>query len=708
MPKISVPLNRFEGGLNNRDAARDIGDNFLAEATNVDVSSVGRIRPLGEFKNLSTSITSNVDNHQPGYGLFKINVDGSPEASGTTTTGEHLVYVNGDAEVYIGPTSNALADWRSADLGSVSTCKPVFYYADGGLRISDSELGNASVTSAFQRLVRSANGYASGLDSEEMILIDAGFSGPVNADFEDSDAKDCVAAASGAEDGENPSSDFLVQTLPSGTDGLWPASTYTFGVSYVYYGNQESKISTGLTNISADGTITLTDGQFPNISVSIGDGDIKLAQIQGMRIYLRDINNPDDEFTLLLDIDFEQGSRISLADDFDPLVDASAGGFDVTNDAKNVNADNRAYAIKQPGLDTYATINGYSSDEKEISFNGNSAYGYKTAVVANQRAFVGNIDYVDSEGRTKVMGDRIQYTPVRKYDLFPQSFYLDIGTNDGDEIVKLAEFQDKLFVYKKNKLFVINIASGSDAGWYVEAELENRGVQSPGAVCKSDLGLVWVNEHGMFSYSEQIQKLSSTIDDTTWQTNITAATAIVGYIPKKNQIIVVGNTNTDTPVGYLYDIQTQSIVNINSTSVLEGDRVSNFVVYGEELVCLADSGTFKRYDPTPAAQTIDIKTKEIDFELPSVDKRFYSIYATYEDGNAAVISAGLDGAAPSDIFLNDTNANALNATSMGTEEFTIATSNRGGKSLQIQASGAVSATFELQDLSVILRAKGQR
>ena len=704
MPKVSVPINRFEGGLNNRDSARDIGDNFLAEATNVDVSSVGRIRTLGEFKNLSTSITSNVDNHQPGYGLFKINVDGPPEASGTTTTGEHLVYVNGDAEVYVGPTSNALAAWHSTDLGSVSTCKPVFYYADGGLRIADSVLGNASETVALQRLVRSANGYAA--LTERMDLINDGFAGPVNADFEDSDAKDCVAAASGAEDGENPSSDFLVQTLPSGTDGLWPASTYTFGVSYVYYGNQESKISTGLTNISADGTITLTDGQFPNISVSIGDGDVKLAEIQGMRIYLRDINNPDDEFTLLLDIDFEQGSRISLADDFDALVDGS--GFDVTNDAKNVNADNRAYAIKQPGLDTYATINGYSSEEKEISFNGNTAYGYKTAVVANQRAFVGNVDYVDSEGRTKVMGDRIQYTPVRKYDLFPQSFYLDIGTNDGDEIVKLAEFQDKLFVFKKEKLFVINIASGSDAGWYVEAELENRGVHSPGAVCKSDLGLVWVNEHGMFSYSDKIQKLSSTIDDTTWQTNITAATAVVGFIPKKNQILVVGDTNDVTPVGYLYDIQTQSIVNINSTSVLEGDKITNFVVYGEELVCLADSGTFKRYDPAPAAQTIDIKTKEVDFQLPSVDKRFYSVYATYEDGNAAVLAGGLNGASPSDIFTDTGNANALNATSMGTEEFLISSGSRGGKSIQLQASGDVSATFELQDLSIILRAKGQR
>ena len=722
MPKQSIPLNRFEGGLNNRDSARDIGDNFLAEATNVDVSSVGRIRPLGEFANLDPTITiasSEVNTElQPGYGLFKINVDGPPEASGTTSTGEHLVYVNGDAEVYVGPTSDALVAWHSADLGSVSTCKPVYYYADGGLRISDSELGNASKTIALQRLVRTESATPYNDLSEQMDLINDGFAGPLNADFEDSDGKDCVAAASGAEDGEDPADgdDFLVQTLPSGTDGLWPASTYAFGASYVYYGGQESKISTGLTNISADGTITLADGQFPNISVSIGEGDIKLNEIQGMRIYLRDNNNPDDEFTLLLDIDFEQGSRISLADEFDPLVSISSDTYFVTSDSKNVNADNRAYAVKQPGLDTYSTINGYSTEEKEISFNGNTAYGYKTAVVANQRAFVGNVDYVDSEGRTKVMGDRIQYTPVRKYDLFPQSYYLDIGTNDGDEIIKLAEFQDKLFVYKKNKLFVINIASGSDAGWYVEAELENRGVQSPGAVCKSDLGLVWVNEHGMFSYSDQIQKLSSTIADTTWQTNITAATAIVGYIPKKNQIIVIGDTNDTSPVGYLYDIQTQSIVNVNSTSVLEGDKITNFVVYKEELVCLADSGTFKRYNPAPAAQTIDIKTKEIDFGLPSVDKRFYSVYATYLNGNtAAVIAGGLDGADPSDIFLNDTNANALNntidgttVTVMGTKEFAIAGASKGGKSLQLQASGAVSSTFELQDLSIILRAKGQR
>ncbi len=718
MPKVSVPLKRFDGGLNNRDSARDIGDNFLAEATNVDVSSVGRIRTLGEFKNLSSSMTSDVTNHEPAYGLFKINTDGPPEASGTTTTGEHLVYTNGNGEVYVGQ-SGALGTWNAADLsGSDTDVLPVYYYADGGLRVSDGNLSNTgSKTIALQRLVRTAAPYTA--LTERMDLVDEKFAGPLDADFDDSSSANCAdpatAGGSGEEAGQDPTNDFIVQTLASGTDGLWGASTYSIGATYVYYGGQESLISTDLDRISG-GTITLTDGQYPNISVSINDGQVKLSEIQGMRIYLRDINNPDDEFTMLLDIDFEQGSRISLADEFDALSDGATDSYFVTNDTKNRASGVRAYAIKQPGLDTYATINGYSSDEKEISFNGEGTYGYKTAVVANQRAFVANVRYKDSQGTTKVMGDRIQYSPVRKYDLFPQSFYLDIGTNDGDEIVKLAEFQDKLFIYKKNKLFVINISSGSDAGWYVEAELENRGVSSPAAVTKSDIGLVWVNEHGMFSYSQSISKLSTTIKDETWQTNINEETAVVGFIPKKNQIIVVGDADDTTPAGYLYDIQTKSIVNINSTHVLEGDKISNFVVFNEELVCLPDSGTFKRYDPAPAAQTIDIKTKEVDFGLPSVDKRFYSVYATYLNGDtAAVIAAGLDGADPSDIFLNDTNANALNntidgvtVTAMGTKEFAIAGASRGGKSLQLQASGAVSSTFEIQDLSVILRAKGQR
>ena len=710
MPKTTITLNSFERGLDSKNAPRDLQKGFLSSATNVDVSSIGRITTLGSFNNDLDAQTnlSGIGNFQPGFGLFRINIDGPPEASGAA--GEYLVHTDGNGEVNIGNKSVGFNAWNGADLGSVSTCKPVYYYADGGLRIADSVLGNASETIALQRLVRSANGYAA--LTERMDLINDGFAGPVNDDFEDSDSKDCVPADVNAEEGEEPAAgdDFLVQTLPSGTDGLWPASTYTFGASYVYYGNQESKISTGLTNISANGTITLTDGQFPNISVSIKDGQVKLAEIQGMRIYLRDINNPDDEFTMLLDIDFEQGSRISLADDFDPLVDAAAGGFDVTNDSKNVESDTRAYAIKQPGLDTYATINGYLSDEKEISFNGNAAYGYKTAVVANQRAFVANVVYADSESRVKQMGDRIQYSPVRKYDLFPQSFYLDIGTNDGDEIVKLQEFNDKLFVYKKDKLYIINIASGSDAGWYVEGEYLNRGVTSPAAVTKTDIGIMWANKDGLFAYDDSVRKLSGTIKDTDWNGTITD-NAVVGFIPVKNQVIVIADASDETADGYIYDLETSSIVQIDSSSVLHNDKVSNLVIFDDKLCYMEEDGNTKHYNPAPAAQgNLNIVTKELDFELPSTDKKFYKVYITHIGGDNMQLYAAYNGASPvnGSIFTVD---NFTDSSALTTQEFII-TNPIAAKSITLRItdddSNASQSDFEIQDISVNLRAKGQR
>ena len=38
MPKQSFPIISFEKGINNKDAARDLEEGFLVEATNVDVS----------------------------------------------------------------------------------------------------------------------------------------------------------------------------------------------------------------------------------------------------------------------------------------------------------------------------------------------------------------------------------------------------------------------------------------------------------------------------------------------------------------------------------------------------------------------------------------------------------------------------------------------------------------------------------------------
>ena len=312
------------------------------------------------------------------------------------------------------------------------------------------------------------------------------------------------------------------------------------------------------------------------------------------------------------------------------------------------------------------------------------------------------------------MGDRIQYSPVNKYDTFPQSYYIDVGTNDGDKIVKLVEFEDRLFVYKENKLFIINIASGSDAGWYVEGEFENRGINHPAAVSKSDLGLVWVNDFGMFSFSQTINKLSGAIDEDTWASNINSDACAVGFVPKKNQIIIIGDCNSTDSKGYLYDIATKSFVNINDTNTLVSKKTTNLVPYNKELVCMEfttdssnDVYTVKRYDTDAKAQTIDIQTAEYDLGEPSVDKKFYAVYVTHKNANDLVITGGFEGAAPTtNIFDSNTFSTSDD---MVTTKFKIASGSRvKKKSLQLKIAGNAQADLEIQDISIIFRSRGVR
>ena len=721
MPKKSFTINEFHNGVNNIDSARDLEDGFLAEATNVDLSEEGKVICLGTFADLSsdTALASNsMTGFPPGYGLFKFTSDIVPTGGGTG--GEYLVYTDGAGVVKMN-TATTMAQFDSADLGSDSDSKPIYYYADGGLRVADSDHTNTNTKQlCIVRIARTTAPY-SGV-SDQYKNYSGGFAAPADGDIDALSSP--TDPASGAEDGTDPSDDIKVEIVSSSSksDGLWPSAEYNIGMTYVYFNNQESKVSDIL------GNITLADAQYPIVSVSVADGELSSDFIQGMRLYLKDINNPEDEFRLLLDIDFNRmGSRKNLSDPFDDMVDKTT--HFVTSDTSHASASAssaRAYAVKSPALDTYGNINGYDPGEDVITFNGSTSYSYSTAEVVNQRTFVGNVKYVDDNGNTKVMGDRIQYTPVRKYDIFPQSYYLDLEADDGDKIIKLATYGPYLFVFKKNKLTLINIESGSDAGWYVEETYEGRGISNPGAVAKAPQGLMWANENGLFSWQmhkegrsfteetyEDIGEMSANIKNSTWQTNINADYVQCGYIPKDDKIIIVGNSNADDSVGYMFDIKKKCLVNINSSNVMIDKKISNFAILNEELVVMkeVDSNDAKvqRWVPTPVAQTIDIKTKEFTLDKPSTDKRFYSVFATYNNGgSSAAIKAGLDGASPSDIFIASGTENVMNASSMGTEEFTILTANRGGKSIQFQVDGSAHANFELQDLTFITRAKGER
>jgi len=716
MAKEGILIQRYEGGVNNKDSQKDLPDGFLAEAKNVDVSEIGRIQSLGSFAALGTldaqSSSSDISSFQPGHGLFSFRTD--ERISGSIAAGDFLAYTNPAGQVLFGNTSNAFAQIDSADLGSATDVQPVYYYANGGLRVADGRLSNDSEAVSILHLKRDVSEAPvySGSDIDGYFKTQALLDAPADADLQLEGAYDGGSNTNGVRD---PNDNVTLLGNPSGgtkirvglsakaaesgeADGLLAEGRYIIGVSYVYVDNQESFINDSL------GSIDVSDGNVIVIAASILDdaftGDLLFAQ--GFRVYLKNYNDLDDDFRLVLDVNFEQGSRTSLGDEFDPLQVES--GHMHTHDPKG-GGENSAYLIQNLSAASYPEVNGFELEEHAISFY-NSAFGYKTATVANQRAFVANVKYKDADGETKVMGDRIQYSPVRRYDTFPQSYNIDVGTNDGDEIVKIIEFQDRLFVYKKRKLFIIDISSPNPAEYKLIGEFDNRGVSNPGAVVKSDLGIVWANENGLFGFFEGIAKLSRQIKDSTWATNVNDETVQLGFIPLKNQILIVCDANSASSVGYIYDITTQSFVNVDTSSVIFNNEISNMVRFGNDLCMIEQTGLAKKFDTTTASHTIEIKTKEFDFGVPSSDKRLQKVYVTHKAGDNLTLAVAYDGGAfPG---TNKFSSTALSTSGTMTQSSFVPTTIENCKSMQFKISGVAEADFVLEDITVVYRRKGVR
>jgi|TARA_R100000084_G_scaffold63217_1_gene27367 hypothetical protein len=718
MPKQGTTIKRFDGGLNTKDSQRDIPDGFLQSATNIDVSSIGKVKLPGQFAAFSSDIvTSSSPDIIAGFGLFSFKTD--ERIDGSNAAGEYFAMTNDEGVVTLGSTSvtgiNLSAD--SLDMsGHGSGVKPVYYYANGGLRVADTVLSHQSSNAgSYVYLNRDSSDapYGSAVDgyfATEKILDKPNVNSADEVEYNITGLDD---ADDGASDLGDPGSKKITVGVKANTidgtnnvgDGLWAEGKYLVAVSYVYYDNQESL----LTNI---GSFNLSDGQSVLAQVAIGDGEFGSGDykfIEGIRVYLKNYNDADSEHLLLLDVDFARGSRINFGDDFDAFIDKTT--HVVTDDAQGAQTgtDASAYQIMNASFVSFSDSTGFEEEEEEITFQ-DAAYGYKTATVFNQRAFVGNVRYKDTDGNVKIMGDRIQYTPVRKYDTFPQSYYLEIGANDGDEIIKIIEFNDKLFVYKTKKLFVIDASSPNPGQYTLIGEFENRGIGNPNAVVKSDLGLVWANKDGLFGYFDGIATLSKAIDDDDWSSSINLAGVALGYIPKKNQIFINNNTSeSSNPDGYIYDLNTSSFINIDDSHIMVSQATSNLIQFDDSLCVMRhNTGQLLKFDTGVAVQAIDMSTKEFDFDSPTQDKKIYSIYVTYKYGGGISLRYGLNGEAATRTTIDrqGTSSNALDtSSSFVTEKFTFESSTT-AKSIQLNFTGtAANANFEIEDITIVYRTK---
>ena len=116
-----------------------------------------------------------------------------------------------------------------------------------------------------------------------------------------------------------------------------------------------------------------------------------------------------------------------------------------------VTANESAMLIPASGV-TYQDNSGLDPNEKSIDSK------FKTSVVTNRMAYIGNIEVQYDGGAKEVMGDAMIKSPVNKFDLFPLARKVEASIRDGDEIVRLEEYADRILQFKKHKMHLINIS----------------------------------------------------------------------------------------------------------------------------------------------------------------------------------------------------------------------------------------------------------
>ena len=398
-------------------------------------------------------------------------------------------------------------------------------------------------------------------------------------------------------------------------------------------------------------------------------------------------------------------------------------------------------ALQDPSIDTYATINGYSSNEGKL-YIGDEGDGYKAAVFANRRMFVASVKMTFEDGVQRQKLDRIMYSPVNKPDVFPLSNYIDVVQGDAEPYIKLDYVGNKLFAFKSDNLYVINIGNPSPAGWYLESTHKGMGVLNPGAVFKTDFGLVWVNPNGLYAYqtgggiaeltedkilSGYTTYASDSVNYSSWGKLITAA-SIVGYSQKDKEVIVAidpTSATDDTTFGgngsdvVVYDLETKAFY-FGLKKIGSGQHYTNFDYdWNGDLVYAAETSnnvTVKRWQSEPQNSTgIIYQTKDFDFGQPGLIKKIYKVYVTYKASTALAESSDIpfeyaaDGSTSFTNFDTCTTGAGASTTQLAASasNFDVAvlgiTTPPSVQSFAIRVENTTSGTLEINDMAIEYR-----
>jgi hypothetical protein len=486
-----------------------------------------------------------------------------------------------------------------------------------------------------------------------------------------------------------------VRTGDKGQQGTDLLGNRKFAYSYTYDDKRSESL---LREIGTVNLGTKTDGYATLFQAGVKTFANK--RITGAVLYAFEEDTP----YMVAELDFVKGLRGSWDTEWPGTADTTTQFSTV--DSSTTSGSTVVYNDTIPMVESYQARNGFSHKQDSIDAR------YKSIVITNNKAYVGNV-YIDGVHYP----DRMIKSQTFDYDAFPEEGRsIEVVKQDGDSIVTLAAYADRLFQYKNNKLHIINITSDQE---FLEDSHTGLGVKYPYWVVEMSTGIAWFNENGAYYFDgKQINNVTNgLLEDETWKTHVSDAgnKAQIFYIPKQDKIMIVGGTNGADV--YEYTIHTGGWT--RASGVFENTNYTNYVLDIDNTVKTFKPADGKWYTwsdtATTAKSDYEVITGDLVFDSSAVRKKIYSVHVTHK-GLGAAKSIKCYGRA--DRAGTWTELGQLdNYTDFTVQEFDVSGVNN-ARSYQVRLkhydsdSGVgvsnIPVGFEVNDINVVYRSKNVR
>lgn len=576
--------------------------------------------------------------------------------------------------------------------------------------------------------------HATGIDHD---TVDPQYAYPFLVNYSAANiANDGGTHATNPPNGEAAPTLHIGYAVTANTEATWADASIKLYVTALYdESKQESQPNEFATAIDVDAGEEL--GVWIGVEyVDDGSTTYRLnKRVTGARVYYEDTVHDPGFLFQLIEVDFEKGCKKAGAETYTvwqaEVADKTCGcplaaGHTA---AQRTTANAGAFIfINPPKVYTYELNTGYLVDT-------NIHARYKTATICNRRLFAGNV-YQSGVAH----GDRMLSSPLNKFDILPEEYHIDVTIGDGDEIVKLESFADRVLQFKKRSLHIINVGGGLGQE-YPESEHKNMGVQNPSQTCMTEFGVAWVNAGGVYIYDgKQVNdltvdklKLIDTTDRYRALNIIEDYIPVIGYHSKNKWLIIHLQSNVTGSLereAWIFDFKTGAWMFSQEFST-DSDYKTNMVTTADnELVFTSgtnssDSTEFRKYTDSgtndPDTNKLVLITKDYVLEAPAIKKKIIKVYITYSCNETTKIEASLlyqrEGVTTTDeVTLVEQETSSYYDTTDGfkstsNEIFTVelkpseAVSNMYSFQLKLINSGAAapSGTFKLYNIQFVYR-----